>query len=83
MVMNRRKNSSLLRRNIAKHLSETSLRRYFCFIMSKRGTHLAHIFFVSKFSVSIQCTAIFEMVTTSKCLLTGALSVDCHPNNIL
>jgi len=65
MVMNRRKNSALLLRNIAKHSIETSSRRCFCSIVSKRGTHLAHSCLISKFSANMRCTALFEMFTMS------------------
>ena len=41
MVMNRRKKSALLLWNITKDSIETSLRRSFGFIMSKRGTHVS------------------------------------------
>ena len=61
MIMNRRKKSALLLWNIAKHSIETSLRRCFCSIVSKRGIYFEHSFFMSKFSVNMQCTALFEM----------------------
>ena len=33
--------------------------RCFCSIVNKRSTHLAHSFFMSKFSVNMRCTALF------------------------
>ena len=65
MVMNRRKKSALLLWNIAKHSIETSSRRCFCSIVSKRGTHLVHSFLMFKFSVNMRCIALFEMPTIS------------------
>ena len=47
--------------NIAKHSIETSSRRCFCSIVSKRGTHLAHSYFMSKFLINMRCTTLFEM----------------------
>ena len=64
-VMNRRKKLSLLLYNIAKHSIETSLRRCFCSIVSKRGTHLAYSSLMFEFSVNIQCKALFKIRTIS------------------
>ena len=64
-VMNRRKKSALLLWKIDKHSIETSSRRCFCSIVSKRGTHLAHSFLMSKFSVNMWRTALFVMPTMS------------------
>ena len=76
MVMNRWKNSSLLRLNIIKHLMETSPRRRFYSTVCKRGTHLSNNFLMSKFSVNMRCTALFEMHTMSASsrTFTGASS---------
>ena len=59
IVMNRRKKSALLLWNIAKHSIETSSRRCFCSIVSKRSTLLVHSFLVFKFSVNMRYTALF------------------------
>ena len=40
------------------------------FFVSKRGTHLAHSFLKSKFSVNMRFTALFEMPTMSASLRT-------------
>ena len=48
---------------------KTSSRRC-CSIVGKRGTHLAHSFLKSKFSVNMRCTALFEMPTMSASLRT-------------
>ena len=64
-VMNRRRTSALLLRNIAKHPIETPSRRCFCSIVNKRGTHLAYNFFMPKFSVNMRCTPLFEMPNMS------------------
>ena len=58
-------NSVLLWRNIAKHSIEVSLIRCFCTIVNKRGNHLEHSFLMSKFSINMRCTALFEMLTVS------------------
>ena len=50
---------------IVKHSIETSSRRCIESIVSKRGTHFAHSFLMSKFSVNMQCTAFLEMPTLS------------------
>ena len=50
---------------IAKHSIETSSRRCFCFIVSKRDTYLAHSFLMRRFSVNMRCIALFEMPTMS------------------
>ena len=63
--MNRRTKSALLLWNIAKHSIETSSRRCYCSIVSKRGTHLVHSFLMSKFSVNMRWTTFFEMPTMS------------------
>ena len=58
----------LLKRNgffIVSHSIETSSRRSFFFFVSKRGTHFAHSFLMSKFSVNMRCTAHFQMPTMS------------------
>ena len=53
----------------SKHSIETSSRRCFCSILSKRFVNLVHGFLMSKFSVNTQCAALFEMSTTSRSLL--------------
>ena len=52
-----------LRWNIIKYAIETSSRRRFCSIRSKRSNHLRHGFLLSKFSVNMHYTALFEMPT--------------------
>ena len=63
MVMNGRKKSALFLWNVAKHSIGTFSRRCFCYIVSKCGKHLAHSLLMSKFSVNMQCTALFKMPT--------------------
>ena len=65
IVMNWCKNSAQLRRNIVKHSFETSSRPCFCFIVSKRCTHLKHSFLVSKFSDNMRRAALFKLPATS------------------
>ena len=55
-VTNRRKNSSLLRLNNAKHSIEVVTRLRLWSIVSKRGTHLADSFFIPKWSFKIETT---------------------------
>ena len=75
-VINWRKNSVLLRRNVAKHSIEMSPRRCFCSIVSKRCIHLVYSFLMSKFSVIVVCTALFKGLLY---LLARPLLVDNHP----
>ena len=51
-------------------------RRSFCSIVCKCGTHLAHSFLMSKFSVNMRYTALFEMPTmsASSCTFSPRLS---------
>ena len=68
---------ALLLWNIAKHSIETSSRRCFCSIVSKRGIQLAHSFLMTKFLFNMRCT--FCQKSTGNWSIKHKLFI-IHPN---
>ena len=81
MVMNQCKKSALLLWNIAKHSIEISLRHCFYSIVSKRDTHLAHSFLMSKFSINMRCKALSEKLAMFASLFCIIALLDLQPSN--